>query len=755
MGRKSFRGRKGKSKGSDPRSNGKGYPETVKDNATFKAYYKNQNILPDEEFDEFYSTLQTTLPTTFRITGTRSNAIQLREVIQNVLVPSMQSIEVDGQTYQPPMSIPWYPDNLGWQVNAPRTVLRRSQEFSKFQKFIVSETEAGNISRQEAVSMVPPLLMDIKPHMWVLDMCAAPGSKTAQIIEAVHANDLLNEIPTGLVVANDADYKRSHMLVHQSKRLQSPCFMATNHFGQQIPTMHVRDENGKTVAWQFDRVLCDVPCSGDGTLRKNEMIWNDWTQGQALGLHRTQVQIFLRGAQLTKVGGRIVYSTCSFNPIENEAVVAEVLRLTNGALELKDVSHELPELKRKPGLTTWKVMNKDGEYLTSFDDIKEKRQRFRFPASAFPPENAESMHLERCLRIYPHQQNTGGFFVAVFDKVKPLTAADRVHEGNQIDAHEIQQSETKEEELVEAVGGGDDEEVTTPQAEEQTTTSLPATTITAAEETAETKMDETPGSKRPAEESNNQAKKKQKQDVPKIQEAPFQLMAPDNPDVQKLTDYFGIDPKFPRDQYILRCEESAKNRTIYYCSKSVKAVLESKDLERLHIVNTGVRLFVRQGSLEDSNEIAPFRLTADGLPLLERVLVDDRRKIAISDEEDLKTLLMKVMPIIDTFSKETQEKLKNLDVGSCIFEFDVAKAFNKPLNKSLSLSLPIWKGRSSVNVLINKHDKRSLCQRIFGVTGSDNDNTNNTKVNTNNDVDDQSKPQDQQTSASKETTTAE
>ena len=44
--------------------------------------------------------------------------------------------------------------------------------------------------------MVPPLLMDIKPHMWVLDMCAAPGSKTAQIIEAVHANDLLNEIPS-------------------------------------------------------------------------------------------------------------------------------------------------------------------------------------------------------------------------------------------------------------------------------------------------------------------------------------------------------------------------------------------------------------------------------------------------------------------------------------------------------------------------------------------------------------------------------
>lgn len=52
------------------------------------------------------------------------------------------------------------------------------------------------MSRQEAVSMVPPLLMDIQPHHWVLDMCAAPGSKTAQIIEAVHANDQLNELPS-------------------------------------------------------------------------------------------------------------------------------------------------------------------------------------------------------------------------------------------------------------------------------------------------------------------------------------------------------------------------------------------------------------------------------------------------------------------------------------------------------------------------------------------------------------------------------
>ena len=108
----------------------------------------------------------------------------------------MEHITIDGSKVEPPTTLPWYPDGLGWQINATRMVIKRSPEFSKFHKFIVAETESGNLSRQEAVSMVPPLLMDIKPHQSVLDMCAAPGSKTAQIIEAVHANDNLKELPS-------------------------------------------------------------------------------------------------------------------------------------------------------------------------------------------------------------------------------------------------------------------------------------------------------------------------------------------------------------------------------------------------------------------------------------------------------------------------------------------------------------------------------------------------------------------------------
>ena len=71
-------------------------------------------------------------------------------------------------------------------------------------------------------------------------------------------------------------------------------------------------------------MLCDVPCSGDGTLRKAPDIWRRWAAPNGNGLHPLQLRIALHAAHLLRVGGRMVYSTCSFNPVEDEAVVAEV-----------------------------------------------------------------------------------------------------------------------------------------------------------------------------------------------------------------------------------------------------------------------------------------------------------------------------------------------------------------------------------------------------------------------------------------------
>ncbi|KPP74911.1 tRNA (cytosine(34)-C(5))-methyltransferase-like [Scleropages formosus] len=394
---------------------GAGYSEIIKENKLFEQYYREQKIVPEGEFEHFMETLREPLPATFRITGYKSHAKEILHCLKKYF-KEVQDIEIDGQKIEAPQALSWYPDELAWHTNMSRKIIRKSPLLEKFHQFLVSETESGNISRQEAVSMIPPLLLKIEPHHKILDMCAAPGSKTAQLIEMLHS-DMDVPFPEGFVIANDVDNKRCYLLVHQAKRLNSPCIMVINHDASNIPRFQV-DCDGKKDILFYDRILCDVPCSGDGTMRKNIDVWKKWTTSNSLQLHGLQLRIAVRGVEQLAVGGRMVYSTCSLNPVEDEAVIASLLEKSEGALELADASADLPGLKWMPGITSWKVMTRTGEWYSDWSEVPVSRHTQIRP-TMFPPtdrEKLKEMKLERCMRILPHHQNTGGFFVAVLVK---------------------------------------------------------------------------------------------------------------------------------------------------------------------------------------------------------------------------------------------------------------------------------------------------------------------------------------------------
>ena len=268
--------------------------------------------------------------------------------------------------------------------------------------------------RQELVSMIPVKLLDAQSHHLVLDSCASPGSKTSQILEV-----MLDKHASGAVVANDASLQRANLLTHRCYRLEAAAknLLVINHDAQTLP---LELEN------TFDRILCDVPCSGDGTLRKSTDLWKKWSNSSGVELHSIQVNVVTRALRLLKHdgGGRLVYSTCSLNPLENEAVVVELLKRSQGAIRLVDCSKMLPGLKRLPGLTEWSVQDlKTGKWYDTYDSYAKDNQTrsTKIKKSMFASKTTIHAHnLERCFRIHPDLNDTGGFFVAVFEKVKPL-----------------------------------------------------------------------------------------------------------------------------------------------------------------------------------------------------------------------------------------------------------------------------------------------------------------------------------------------
>ncbi|RHY96444.1 hypothetical protein DYB37_002263 [Aphanomyces astaci] len=338
-----------------------------------------------------------------------------------------EDLEIDGEKVAPISTMPWYPEGKGFQWSVERRKIKKLALLSEFQKWLVNLSDSGDITRQEAVSMIPPLVLGVESHHKVLDMCAAPGSKTSQLLESLHDDESkTGKMPTGLIVANDIDIKRAYMLTHQTKRVGSPALVITCHEAQKFPLLSSSDNKQGF----FDRILCDAPCSGDGTMRKNPMIWQKWHVRNGLSLHPLQLSIVKHGATLLKVGGRMCYSTCSFNPVENEAVVAELLRWSNGSLRLLDVSAILPKLKRRPGISTWKVYDYDMVETPVFDEAAEaaKGKYKTLPGSVFPPSaaEAEAFHLDRCMRC-----NTGGFFIVLVEKVGETPPEDANARGQQ------------------------------------------------------------------------------------------------------------------------------------------------------------------------------------------------------------------------------------------------------------------------------------------------------------------------------------
>ncbi|WP_330632766.1 RsmB/NOP family class I SAM-dependent RNA methyltransferase [Halocatena halophila] len=219
----------------------------------------------------------------------------------------------------------------------------------------------GWIYGQEEVSALPARVLSPSAGDRVLDTCAAPGSKTTQLAALMDDR--------GTLIANDANLGRLSALRTNAQRCGVTNLIVNSADAQ---TLSLAPFGGDP----FDHALVDVPCSCEGTIRKNPTALEDWDIDHVRGLAGIQRGILRRAIQATRAGGTVVYSTCTFAPEENEAVLDAVLETESCRIVPFETA-----LDTRPGVTEWNEK--------TFDRSVEKAQR-----------------------IYPHLNDTGGFFCA-------------------------------------------------------------------------------------------------------------------------------------------------------------------------------------------------------------------------------------------------------------------------------------------------------------------------------------------------------
>jgi NOL1/NOP2/sun family putative RNA methylase len=248
--------------------------------------------------------------------------------------------------------LPYYP--AGFRIKKGHELLPRTIEHS-----------LGHFYIQEGASMVPPIALAPRPDHHILDMCAAPGSKTTQIAQMMGNQ--------GAVLANDRTFRRITSLGHNLQVCGVTNTIVLREDGRQLP---------HRLSLTFDRILVDAPCSASGHLRGKSPQFEAPDSKRLQGLQALQKGLLRAGFRLLKPGGRLVYSTCSLHPEENEEVIQHLLKKDPDA---KLVKHDITGLVSHSGLVEWETNHYDEE-------------------------------MGSCLRVYPHDNDTDGFFIATIER---------------------------------------------------------------------------------------------------------------------------------------------------------------------------------------------------------------------------------------------------------------------------------------------------------------------------------------------------
>lgn len=256
----------------------------------------------------------------------------------------------------------------------------------------------GKFFYQGVSSQLPVEMLEIKPGDKILDMAAAPGSKSCQILDKLKHR--------GYLFSNDASYKRMQPLNVNIQRTGACNFVLLNTWGEQF---------GQRFHEYFDKILLDAPCTATGTLASSNEVVNWWSIAKLNKLTKSQHALLVSGLKALKIGGELVYSTCSVSPEENELVIQKIME--NYPVEIVTPPDNL------------------NSYFDSgfhiYNDIRLNNR------------------LKKAIRIFPHKHSCEGFFAIKLKKTASIPSIKSVKNANMKPLLDF--NETRVEELLENI----------------------------------------------------------------------------------------------------------------------------------------------------------------------------------------------------------------------------------------------------------------------------------------------------------------
>lgn len=308
-----------------------------------------KHILPSQKWDELVNTFADKKPTTFRINTLKTNSNAVEE-------------KLSGKGFQM-HRVSWYPDAFLIR----KGTLRDLQETDVYKQ--------GEIYVQSLPSMIPPLVLQPEAGDNVLDLTAAPGSKTTQM-----ACLMKNK---GRILANDSNKPRFFRLKSNVESQGAKNIELSLHYGETF---------GKKFPETFDKILLDAPCSAEGRFNTSEpSSFGYWKTSKVYEMAKKQKKLLFSALHALKPGGTLVYSTCTYAPEENEGVLNWALQKFGAAVRIEPISFHLPN--QMSGIASWEKESFDPAVRKAIRILPNQQMEGFFVAKLLKPASFSSLEL--------------------------------------------------------------------------------------------------------------------------------------------------------------------------------------------------------------------------------------------------------------------------------------------------------------------------------------------------------------------------